>query len=172
MADFAETLKSILNRSMEAVSKAATNVASATRYKMSEMDNISRRREAISELGEKVYGLFQTGVELPEEILPLANEIRALDESMDALRSDRAAAKAAAAEEAAAAKAARAEAKAAAKAAREAAAAEANGNQEETTTVDFEVVEADDLTYAAAPVMEPVVEEAESEEEEEAPRMM
>ena len=87
MADFAATLKEMLNRSVKAVNKAANGVASATRYKMNEMDGVSRRREAVSELGEKVYGLFQAGIELPEEIVPLVNEIRALDDSLDTLRS-------------------------------------------------------------------------------------
>ena len=128
MANFADAFKKFLADSAKAVNKAATNVAGATRYKMSEMDGISRRKEAIAELGEKVYGLFTAGVELPEEIIPLVNEIRALDEELDNLRSERAATKAAAAEERAAEKVARAEERAAAKAARaaeKAAAAEA-----------------------------------------------
>lgn len=127
MTDFVTTLKDILTRGVNAVSKAANGVVDATKFKMNEMDNASRRREAISELGEKVYGLYQTGIDVPEEIVPLVNEIRSLDETMDAMRSDRAAAKAAAAEQAAADKVAReqarAEARAAAKEAKEAAAA-------------------------------------------------
>jgi len=166
MADFAATLKEVFNRSVKAVNKAANGVASATRYKMNEMDGVSRRREAVSELGEKVYGLFQAGIELPEEIVPLVNEIRALDDSLDTLRSDRAAAKEAAAAEAAAVKAARkqerAEAKEAAKAAKEAAA-------EEAPSIDFEPEIEETLTYTGvAPTMEDVEEaEATAEEDEE-----
>ena len=114
MADFATTMKKFFAGSAKLMGRAASGVASATRFKMSEMDNISRRREAISELGEKVFSLFEAGVELPEEIVPLANEIRALNEGLDTLRADRVAEKAAAKEQ-------RAQERAAAKAAKEAA---------------------------------------------------
>lgn len=172
MSNFAETLKGILTEGAKAVSGAAKNVASATRYKMSEMDSVSRRREAISELGEKVYGLFEAGVSLPEEIVPLVNEIRALDDGLDSLRTDRAAEKAAAASAAAAEKAARAqvraEAKAAAKAAKAAekaaAAEEAAPAAEEAPVLDFEPEIGEGLTYTGeAPTME--VEAAEEPEE-------
>lgn len=164
MADFATTLKNMLSSGMKAVNKAATSVAGATRYKMSEMDSISRRREAVSELGEKVYGLYEAGVELPEELLPLLNEIRALDEGLDSLRSDRAAYKAAAAEEKAAEKVARAEAKAAEKAARaEAKAAAEAAAAEETPVIDFEQEIPEPLEYTGeAPTLE-VSEEADEE---------
>jgi len=166
MANFAETLKGILTEGMKAVNVAAKGVANATRYKMSEMDSVSRRREAISELGEKVYGLFVAGVELPEEVLPLVNEIRALDESLDSLRSEHAAQKAAAAETAAAEKAARAqvraEAKAAAKAAKAAAAPVAL--TEEAPVLEVEAEAEEPLTYTGeAPTLD--VEEAEEPEE-------
>ncbi len=169
MANFAETLKGILTEGVKAINVAAKGVAGATRYKMSEMDSVSRRREAISELGEKVYGLFVAGVELPDEVLPLVNEIRALDESLDSLRSEHAAQKAAAAEAAAAEKAARAqvraEAKAAAKAAKAAASVESSAAvTEEAPVLDVETEAEAPLTYTGeAPTLE-VEEAAETEE--------
>lgn len=179
MANFADTLKDILKDGAKAVSKAAKSVAGATRYKMNEMDNISRRREAISELGEKVFSLYEAGVELPEEIVPLVNEIRALDEGLDTLRSDRATEKANAAEANAAEKAARAqaraEAKAAAKAAKAAAkaeaeaaaaAAEAAEEDEDAPVIEFEPEIDEGLTYTGkAPTMEAADEEEEDEDE-------
>ena len=182
MADFATTLKNMLNDGAKFVSKAAAGVASATRYKMNELDNVSHRREAISELGEKVYGLYQAGVELPEEVLPLVNEIRAIDEGLDTMRSNRAAEKAAAAEAKAAEKVARAEERAAAKAAAaeakaaaEAAAAEAAAAAElEVPTIEYTPEVEEPLTYTGeAPAIEveaPAEEKAETEEEE--PMMM
>lgn len=187
MADFATTLKNVLNDGVKFVSKAAAGVASATRYKMNELDNVSHRREAISELGEKVYGLYQAGVELPEEVLPLVNEIRAIDEGLDTMRSNRAAEKAAAAEEKAAAKVARAEERAAAKAAAaeakaaaEAAAAAVEpavveaAPAEEVPTIEYTPEVEEPLTYTGeAPSIEveaPAEEATESEEEE--PMMM
>ncbi len=136
MADMKMTLKNLWTQGVKVVNKAASGLASATRYKMDEMGGVSRRRELIAELGEKVYVLSQTGVELPEEVAPMIKEITDLEANLAELRSDHAAAKAAAAEAAAADKAARAaeraeakaaaaEAKAAAKAEAEAAAAAA-----------------------------------------------
>ncbi|MGN0794144.1 MAG: hypothetical protein ACI4MG_06665 [Aristaeellaceae bacterium] len=124
-----------MKRIGQGIGRTAKKAVGAIRFKMKEMDSISRRRETISELGEKVYGLYGAGVQLPEEVQPLVSEIRSLDEGLDMLRNERAATKAAAAvavaEEKAArkqaraeAKAARAEAKAAEKAAAEAKAAE------------------------------------------------
>lgn len=172
MADFATTLKNVLSDGIKAVSKAAVSVAGATRYKMNELDSVSHRREAVNELGEKVYGLYQAGIQLPEEVLPLINEIRAIDEGLDALRSNRAAEKAAAAEEKAAAKVARAEERAAAKAAAaEAKAAEkaaaAAPVEEEAPVIEFTPEETEaPLTYTGtAPSIE-VEPEAEAEEEE------
>lgn len=118
MSAFTDTLKNLWSDGVRVVNKAATSVANATRYKMTEMDSVSRRREAISELGEKAYSLAQAGVVLPEELMPLVNEILALDEGLTTLHNDRDAAKAAAKEQAAVEKAARAEERAAQKAAR------------------------------------------------------
>lgn len=173
MSEFTTTLKDIVSKGVKLVNRAATSVADATRYKLGEMDSISRRREAISELGEKVYGLYQAGVELPEEVLPLVNELRALEEGLDSMRSKRAEQKEAAAqvrqveraaraEERVAQKVARAEARAAAKAAAEAAAAEAAAPviEEVPAVEDAPVYDGD------APTLEIPVEEEEKKEEE------
>lgn len=98
MSKFTNVVKGVVGTSVKLVNRAATSVADATRFKLSEMDAISRRREAITELGEKVYGLFQNGAELPEELLPLANELRALEEGLETLRANRNEQKAAAAQ--------------------------------------------------------------------------
>ncbi len=150
MADI-NTFKKLWNDGVRTVKKAATSLVGATRYKMDEMGSVSRRRELIADLGEKVYGLAQTGAVLPEDIAPLVKEIQELESGLAELRSDRVAAKAAAAEAAAADKAARAadraaakaaaaEAKAAAKAAAEAAAAmEAAAAAEAAPVLDVEI---------------------------------
>lgn len=119
MADFKQTLMGIWNEGVKAVNDIANGVAGATRYKMDELDNVSRRREAITELGEKVYELYQAGVTMPDEVLPLLGEMRALDENLEKMRADHAEQKRASAEqraqERADAKQRRAEAKAARK---------------------------------------------------------
>lgn len=95
MSDFSKKLKDILTDGLRAVSHAAGTVAGATRYKLDELDRVSRRREAIGELGEKVYAMFQAGVEMPEEALPLLNELAALDEGLQTMRAEHAEQKAA-----------------------------------------------------------------------------
>jgi len=175
MSEITTTLKNILSEGIKLVNRAASTVADSTRYKLNEMDSISRRREAITELGEKVYALYQAGTALPEEILPLLNELRALEEGLDTMRTQRAEQKevaaqtrkeerAARAEERAAQKIARAEAraaeKAAAKAAAEAAEAAALVIEEEPTAADAPVYDGD------APTLEVPVEEEEKKEEE------
>ncbi|MBQ8202401.1 MAG: hypothetical protein IJZ74_11615 [Clostridia bacterium] len=167
MADFSTTLKGLWSQSVKAVNKAATGLASATRYKMDEMGGISRRREAIAELGEKVFALSQTGVELPEEVAPLLKEIQELEAGLAELRSDRVAAKAAAAEQAAAEKAARAAEKAAAKAA--AAAEKAAAEAESAPVLEVEAAEeTDGPIYSSAKPDPEDVPSINVEEEEEA----
>lgn len=117
MADFLNTMKDIMTRSVRFVSRTATKVADATTYKLGELDNTSRRREAISELGEKIYSMFAAGVEMPEEAMPLLTELRELEEGMENMRTERAEKKEAAAKVLE-------EERAAREAAREAAAAE------------------------------------------------
>ena len=118
MSDFFKAVWDVLKRIGLGIGRTAKKTVGAIRFKMKEMDSISRRRETISELGEKVYGLYGAGVQLPEEVQPLVSEIRSLDEGLDMLRNERAATKAAAAEAVAEEKAARKEARAEAKAAR------------------------------------------------------
>ncbi|MBQ2953134.1 MAG: hypothetical protein IJE07_06210 [Clostridia bacterium] len=86
MSEITETLKGVLADGLRIVNRAASSVASATTYKLTELDSRSRRREAIVELGEKVYAMFQAGVEMPEEALPLLTELRALDEGLESMR--------------------------------------------------------------------------------------
>lgn len=117
MADFLNTMKDIMTCSVRFVSRTATKVADATTYKLGELDNTSRRREAISELGEKIYSMFAAGVEMPEEAMPLLTELRELEEGMETMRTERAEKKEAAAKVLE-------EERAAREAAREAAAAE------------------------------------------------
>ncbi|MBQ8555187.1 MAG: hypothetical protein IJ438_04845 [Clostridia bacterium] len=109
MADF----KDMFSRGVKAINKAASSIVRTTRFKMDEMGAQSRRREAVAELGEKAYTLWQDGRVLPEELLELLSEIKTLESQLDGIRADRSAAKAAAAEANAAEKAARAAAKAA-----------------------------------------------------------
>ncbi len=162
MSKFTDTFKDVVNGGIKLINRAATSVADSTRFNLNKMENTKQQRETMNELGAKVYELFKAGVELPEDLLPLLNELRALEEGLvtmvdertaqlDAAKEQRETERAARAEERAAAKAAREEARAAAQAA--AAAVEA---QEVESALD--AIEVED----GAPVLE-VVEEAAEE---------
>lgn len=115
MADFSTTLKNVFSKSVKFVGKTAKSAAKSTKYKLDELSNLSKRRDLISELGNKVYELAQAGLVLPAEAAEIAKQITMLDGDLAVMRADHAAEKAAAAEQHAAEKAARAAEKAAAK---------------------------------------------------------
>lgn len=154
--DFGTALKNFWSDSVRVVNKAATGVASATRYKMDEMGSMSRRRELVKDLGEKVVSLAQSGVEFPDEIAVMLKEIQDLENGLAELRSDRAAAKAAAAETAAAEKAERSAARAEAKAMAAEAKAAAKAALAETEAA---AKEAKAMAAAAAETVEETAEE-------------
>lgn len=177
MSEITETLKGILADGIRIVNRAAGSVASATSYKLSELDAISRRREAITELGEKAFAMFQAGVEMPEEALPLLTELRALEEGLETLRTERQEQKvadkqrnaeeaAARKEQRAADKAARAAARKAEKEARAAAAAAAEEAaaraQAEAMDMDEDVMDAAETDVTIQPVAEEVVAEVQA----------
>ena len=117
MADFTNTLKTVLSRSAKFIGRSANTAAKATKYKVNEITTMNKRRELVHELGEKVVALCDNGLILPAEANEIVVHIKALEGELNMLRSDHAAEKAAAAEQHALEKAARATEKAAAKAA-------------------------------------------------------
>lgn len=151
MANFGDKMKSFLKVSAKAVGRTATGLVSATRYKMDEMGYESRRREAIAELGAKVYEMGRNGAELPEELMALVAEISQMDEGMEELRTEHAAEKAAVAEKVAAEKAERKEAREADRAARAAAKAAA-GEASRQAAEEAPVVEAEPVVEENEPV--------------------
>lgn len=117
MANFGHTLKNVLTRSAKFVGSTASRLAKATKFKTNELTELSKRRDLVNVLGEKVYDLSHNGLVLPEEAAALVHQIAALDNELAVLRADHAAQKAADAQQRAAEKAARAAEKAATKAA-------------------------------------------------------
>ena len=171
MSEFSAKLKDVFEDGIRIVNEAATAVANSTRYKLDELDRISRRREAIGELGEKVYALYCAGAEMPEEALPLLTELASLEEGLQNLRTEYAEQKladkqrkqedaAARKEQRAAEKAARAAAKLAASNALADAKAAYDAAEEEDDEEEI-VIEAEETAEEA----EEAVEEAEEEEQ-------
>lgn len=135
MSDFINTFKNIILRGAKLIGSVAGSVTKDIKFKISEMRELGKRRELISELGAKVYMLSKNGFELPEEGRDLVNQIASLDNDLDVLRTGHAEEKAAAAQQRAAEKAARAAEKAAAKA------ASAAGKSTYTFEMDFSETE-------------------------------
>lgn len=82
MASFMDSVKEIFTTSINALERTFNRAKKASSFKLNEMDVVARRRDAISELGEKVYSLAQAEVALPEELAELIAEIRAMDDGL------------------------------------------------------------------------------------------
>lgn len=115
MAKFWEILKRIISYVVKFIVKTGKAATQAVKYKLEELNYISKRREMILELGEKVCELNRQGMNLPEEVAQIVQQIAASDAELAQLRADHAAQKVAAAAQHAAEKAERAAAKAAEK---------------------------------------------------------
>ena len=86
MADLKTTLKQAWLKTMESVGTAASNIASNTRLRLDEMNLINRRREILSELGNRTYEMWQKDVPFPSPLKELLEELSHTDEALNALR--------------------------------------------------------------------------------------
>lgn len=89
MADIGKSLKGIWLKGMEAVSNTASNIASNTKYKVEEMNILNRRREILSDFGAQAYELWQKGEQFPESLAALLQELSTLDETLNAIRTEK-----------------------------------------------------------------------------------
>lgn len=96
MAEYPKGFKGIWMKGMEAIGDTATKIASNTKYKVNEMNMVNRRREILSDFGEKAYALWQKGEQFPAELDALLGELRQLDAALGEIRAEKAAKAAAA----------------------------------------------------------------------------
>ena len=89
MADIRSAVKNLWMKGMEAVGNTASNIASNTRFKVDEMNLLNRRKEILSDFGEKAYALWQKGESFPEELKILLAELEELDEKLNDMRAER-----------------------------------------------------------------------------------
>jgi len=89
MAEFGKNLKGIWLKGMEAISNTASSIASNTKYKVDEMNIVNRRREILSDFGAQAYELWQKGERFPEALETLLKELSALDEQLNAIRTEK-----------------------------------------------------------------------------------
>ena len=91
MAEYPKGFKGIWMKGMEAIGDTATKIASNTRYKVNEMNMVNRRREILSDFGEKAYALWQQGEQFPADLDALLRELSQLDVSLNEIRAEKAA---------------------------------------------------------------------------------
>lgn len=89
MADIGKSLKGIWLKGMEAVSNTASSIASNTKYKVEEMNILNRRREILSDFGAQAYELWQKGEQFPATLAALLEELSKLDETLNAIRTEK-----------------------------------------------------------------------------------
>ena len=88
MADLGKTMKNAWVKGMEAIGNAANQLATNTKFKVSEMNLINHRKEILDGFGAKAYDLWKNGASLPEELDKLLKEVAGLDEQLAAIRAE------------------------------------------------------------------------------------
>ena len=86
MANLGKSFKSAWVKSMEAIGNTASNIASNTKYKVTEMNLESRKREILSDFGNQAYELYQKGESFPPVLEALLKELTEVDEKLIAIR--------------------------------------------------------------------------------------
>lgn len=89
MIDIGKNIKGIWMKGMEAVGRRASDIASNTKYKVDEMNMVSRRAEIMKDFGMRAYALWQKGEKFPEELAAQLKELSELDEKLNDMRAER-----------------------------------------------------------------------------------
>jgi hypothetical protein len=84
-----EKAKEIWLKGMNAVGNAAANIANNTRYKVDEVTIQNRRREVLGDLAAKAYTLWLKGIEFPDEMVRMLDELKTLDEQLNDMRAEK-----------------------------------------------------------------------------------
>lgn len=89
MADLFDSFKKTWLKGMEAVGNTASNIATNTKQKVSEMNLETRRREILSSFGIAAYEMWQKGEQFPEALEHQLVELNNLDEELNRLKAER-----------------------------------------------------------------------------------
>lgn len=87
MADLRRSVRDLFLQGVEAVNNAANHVANATRSKVDELNLRNRRKELLDTLASALYEQWQQGLELPETMTGMLEQIRSIDEQLKDLES-------------------------------------------------------------------------------------
>lgn len=113
MSDIWYNVKNFTIHAAKGISRSSKSVVRSIRYKFDQRSTNKKQRALIKALGEKVYELSSTGVELPSEAIEIVNKVNQLHEHTATAKEAYVAQKAAVADQIAADKAAWAQEKAA-----------------------------------------------------------
>lgn len=86
MANLSSNVKTAFLKGLQALGKTASNLTDAAQQKLSEMNLDTRRREVLAEIPKCVMQLWKNGVEMPEPLNALLQELTELEEKLAALR--------------------------------------------------------------------------------------
>ncbi len=92
MSDIMKGLKKTWLKGVEAIGNAASNIAENAKYKVSEMNLETRRREILADFGSIAYEMWQRGATFPPALQQQLQQLSALDEQLTAIRAQRIAA--------------------------------------------------------------------------------
>jgi hypothetical protein len=92
MGNMMKSLKKTWLKGMEAIGNAASNIADNAKYKVTEMNLETRRREILADFGSIAYEMWQRGESFPPALEAQLKQLNALDEQLTAIRAQRIAA--------------------------------------------------------------------------------
>ena len=87
MADLRRSVRDLFLQGVEVVNNAANHVANATRSKVDELNLRNRRKELLDRLAVALYEQWKDGLELPEALTTLLEELRGIDEQLAEIES-------------------------------------------------------------------------------------
>lgn len=92
MSNVMKSLKKTWLKGMEVIGNAASNIADNAKYKVTEMNLETRRREILADFGSIAYEMWQRGESFPPALEAQLKQLNALDEQLTAIRAQRIAA--------------------------------------------------------------------------------
>lgn len=85
MADFRRSMLGLFQQGMDAVNSAVNHVTNATRSKMDELTLQNKRKELLDALAGAVYELWQKGETLPAALTDTLDQLKDVNEQLDAI---------------------------------------------------------------------------------------
>jgi hypothetical protein len=92
MSNVMKSLKKTWLKGMEVIGNAASNIADNAKYKVTEMNLETRRREILADFGSIAYEMWLRGESFPPALEAQLKQLNALDEQLTAIRAQRIAA--------------------------------------------------------------------------------